>query len=77
MILPTLRNPIVFAHGLGGFDCLHLGKWVFARYWSGIPEALAAAGNRVLVDRVSPFGGVAERAAQLRAFLDRLADEGF
>src|SRR5262245_14685490 len=73
MIIPTLRNPIVFAHGLGGFDRLHLGKWVFVRYWSGIPEALAAAGNRVLVARVSPLGGVAERAAQLRVFIDRHA----
>ena len=70
MIIPTLRSPIVFAHGLGGFDRLALGRWVFARYWAGIPEKLRAAGNRVLVARVSPLGSVAKRAGQLKAFLD-------
>ena len=70
MIIPTLRSPIVFAHGLGGFDRLALGRWVFARYWAGIPEKLQAAGNRVLVARVSPLGSVAKRAGQLKAILD-------
>src|SRR5262245_18509104 len=71
MIIPTLRCPIVFAHGLLGFDCLRLGRWVLARYWSGIPETLAAAGLRVLVARVSPLGSVPQRAAQLKAFIEQ------
>ncbi len=70
MVIPSLQNPIVLAHGFLGFDQLHLGKWTIAHYWPGIPEALTAAGNRVLVTRVAPLGSVAERAAQLKAHID-------
>lgn len=73
MIIPKLRAPIVLGHGICGFDELRLGSWRLARYWPGIPEALTRAGNRVLVARVAPLGTVAERAAQLKAFLDREA----
>ena len=70
MNIPTLRSPIVFAHGLLGFDRLKLGRWTLARYWSDIPETIEAAGNRVLVARVAPLGSIAERAAQLRGFIN-------
>jgi triacylglycerol lipase len=68
---PQLRAPIVLVHGLLGFDRLKLFGWTLASYFTGIPEFLAGAGNRVGVARLSPTGGVAERAAQLKAFLDR------
>jgi triacylglycerol lipase len=69
--VPRLRSPIVLVHGLFGFDKIRLGGWTLASYFPGIPELLAAAGNRVLVPRLSPTAGVADRAAQLKAYLDR------
>jgi triacylglycerol lipase len=42
-----------------------LGRWTFATYFRGIPEALRAAGNRVLVSRVPPIAGVEKRARRL------------
>jgi triacylglycerol lipase len=71
MILPKLRSPIVLVHGLFGFDKISVGGWTIAQYFPGIPEALIRAGNQVLIPRLSPTGGVAERAAQLKVFLDR------
>src|SRR5437773_1910471 len=70
---PKLRAPLVLVHGLLGFNQLKLFGWTLASYFPGIPEFLTAAGNRVLVPRVSPTGSVAERAGQLKAFLDREA----
>src|SRR4051812_1188659 len=72
MLVPRLKAPIVLAHGLFGFDRLGVGP-VGIDYFPGIPAALRAAGNRVLVPRVRPMGGIADRAAQLKAFLDREA----
>src|SRR5262249_10572062 len=40
-------------------------------YFPGIPEHLTEAGNRVLVAALSPTEGVANRAAQLKAFIDK------
>jgi triacylglycerol lipase len=73
MITPRLKAPILLVHGLLGYDRIQIAGWKVADYFPGIPEALAAAGNRVLVARLSPTGGVAQRAAQLKAFLDREA----
>ncbi len=42
-----------------------MGRWTFATYFRGIPEALKAAGNRVLVSRVPPIAGVEKRARRL------------
>jgi triacylglycerol lipase len=73
MVIPKLRAPILLVHGLLGFNEVKLGGWTVARYFPGIPEFLRKAGNRVLVARVSPTGGVPLRAAQLQTFLDREA----
>lgn len=70
MTMPTLRHPVVFAHGLLGFDYLRLGPWRLACYWSKLPEVVREAGNRIHVAKVAPVGSVAERAGQLKAFLD-------
>lgn len=70
MLMPTLKSPVVFVHGLLGFDYLKVGAWRLACYWSNLPEAVRAAGNRVLVAKTAPLGSVAERAGQLKAFLD-------
>jgi triacylglycerol lipase len=66
-----LQAPIILVHGLLGFDRLKVFGWTLASYFPGIPEFLADAGNRVGVARLSPTGGVAERAAQLKAYLER------
>jgi triacylglycerol lipase len=71
MTMPKLRAPIILVHGLFGFDRLRLGGWTLASYFANIPEVLTAAGNRVLVAALSPTGGVAERATQLKAFVEQ------
>jgi triacylglycerol lipase len=71
MIVPQLRAPIVLVHGLFGFDQVRMGPWVIADYFRGVPEALMAAGNRVLIARVSATAGIADRARQLGEFLER------
>jgi triacylglycerol lipase len=71
MTVPRLRAPIVLVHGLFGFDRLHLGPVTLFEYFRRIPEALRAGGNRVLVARLSPTGGIETRAAQLKRLLDR------
>jgi triacylglycerol lipase len=68
-----LGAPIVLVHGLFGFDRITLAGMTVAQYFPGIPELLTSAGNRVLVPFLSPCSGVAERARQLKAFLDREA----
>jgi triacylglycerol lipase len=71
MSIPQLRAPIVLVHGFFGFDSLRFGSVTLANYFPGIPELLRAVGNRVLIPRLSPTGAIADRAAQLKAFLDR------
>jgi triacylglycerol lipase len=71
MHVPRLRDPLVLVHGLLGFDVRRLGPWVVARYFPEVPEVLQAAGNRVLIPRLSPTAGIAERARQLAEFLER------
>jgi triacylglycerol lipase len=70
MKIPVLRCPVVFVHGLLGFDYLRLGRWRLACYWSSLPDRVRAAGNRVHIARVAPLGSVRERAGQLKAYLD-------
>jgi triacylglycerol lipase len=70
---PKLRAPLVLVHGLLGFNELKLFGRKFASYFPGIPEFLRAAGNCVLVPQVAPTASVAERATDLKAYLDREA----
>jgi triacylglycerol lipase len=67
----SLQSPIVLVHGLFGFDRLQVAGRVLLDYFPGIPELLRSAGNRVIVARVSPTSGIAERAAQLKALIER------
>ena len=71
MVVPKLRSPIVLVHGFFGFERVQIAGWTLATYFPGITDLLRAAGNRVLVPRLSPTAGIIERAAQLKAFLDR------
>src|SRR5713101_2070415 len=69
--IPKLRSPIVLVHGLLGVTRVQVGDWTLASYFGQIPQMLSAAGNRVLQPQLSLTGGVAERAAQLKDFLNR------
>lgn len=68
--VPILRSPIVLVHGLLGFDRVQMGTWTLAHYFRSIPEMLRAAGNRVILARLNPIGGIAERAAQLKTLIE-------
>jgi triacylglycerol lipase len=70
MTLPRLRSPIVLVHGLLGFDRLCIGPWMRVDYFHAVPGALREAGNVVVRARLSPTGGVARRAEQLRATIE-------
>lgn len=71
MTVAKLSAPIVLVHGLFGFNQVKLAGFTLARYFPDIPEFLGESGNRVLVADLSPTAGVAERAAQLKRFLDQ------
>jgi triacylglycerol lipase len=71
MTIPKLRSPVVLVHGLLGFDRLKLAGWTIASYFCDLPENFTAAGNRVPLARLSPTDGIAQRAAELKAFLDK------
>jgi triacylglycerol lipase len=75
MLFPRLRNPIVLVHGLMGFDALRLGRLRLRGYFPGIEESMREAGNRVHCARLSPTAGIAERASQLRAFVDHVSPD--
>lgn len=73
---PKLDAPIVLVHGLCGYDRLTAFGWTIKDYFPGIREQLEAAGNRVLVPRLSLMRGVAERAAELKRFVERRVPDG-
>lgn len=63
----TPINPIVLAHGLLGFDQLHLASSLLpgVHYWRGITEALTANGVEVITASVPPSASIESRAAKL------------
>jgi triacylglycerol lipase len=69
MIVPQLRSPIVLVHGLLGYDRIQFGSWTLLEYFRRIGDALLAGGNRVLVPRLNPTAGVADRSEQLRRYI--------
>jgi len=74
--VPRLDAPLVLVHGLCGFDHLYAFRRPVRDYFPGVRERLEAAGNRVFVARVSPTAGVAERAADLKRFVQREVPHG-
>jgi triacylglycerol lipase len=60
-----LDAPIVLAHGLFGFKRIGVGPLSVAAYFRGIPQAIEAAGNRVLVTRVPSIAGIDKRSRRL------------
>jgi triacylglycerol lipase len=75
-LFARLDAPIVLAHGLFGFTRIGVGPLTLTWYFRGIPQALEAAGNRVLVTRVQPIAGVERRARRLgEKIVDAFGDE--
>lgn len=74
--VPKLDAPIVLVHGLGGYDRLSLFGVTLRHYFPGIREKLEAAGNRVLIPRLSMTRGVADRAKELKRFVERRVPDG-
>ena len=74
-VAETPKNPIVLAHGLFGFDQLHLAGSIFpgVHYWRGITEALAANGIEVITATVPPSGSIEERAKKLGEDIEKKA----
>lgn len=69
------KNPIILAHGLFGFDQLHLAgaRLPGIHYWRGITEALAARGVECFTATVPPSGSIEARAEKLRTYIEEKA----
>ncbi|UZJ51111.1 hypothetical protein CBS101457_000431 [Exobasidium rhododendri] len=75
----TPRLPIVFAHGLFGFDTLDLAPSALKQslpalsldYWRGISDTLKMRGVEVLVAKVPMSASIEERAASLRELIEK------
>ena len=63
----TPKYPVVLAHGLLGFDELHLaGSYLpGVHYWRGITDALRANGIEVITSSVPASASIEDRAAKL------------
>ncbi|KAG8920280.1 hypothetical protein FRC00_010242 [Tulasnella sp. 408] len=64
----STKNPVVFCHGLMGFDSVKLGGKIVPleiSHWKGIKEVLEANGTEVLFTRVPAISSPIERAKVL------------
>lgn len=75
------KHPIILAHGLLGFEELHLEpaslralKIPGLHYWRGITEALAAKDVEVITASVPPSGSIEARAAKLAERISERAE---
>lgn len=75
-LIPTLDAPIILVHGLCGYDRVVAFGRTLKDYFPGIREQLEAVGNRVLVPSLSCTRGVAERAAELKRFIQKRVPTG-
>src|SRR5437016_6235449 len=67
----TQSAPIILVHGLFGFNQLTFGGLKVAEYFRSIPEALRRDGHSVPdPPRLNPGGSVAERAQDLKNYLE-------
>lgn len=71
------RAPIVLCHGLYGYD--KIGPDTIPslqiHYWSGIDDALAKLGAKVIVTKVPRTGGIQTRAQELHTILKATAKD--
>ena len=76
LAVAKLDAPIVLAHGLCGFDRLYAFYRPVIDYFPGVREALEGAGNRVFAASVRPTSGVADRARDLKQFIENEVPAG-
>ncbi|KAL8777298.1 MAG: hypothetical protein Q9213_007925 [Squamulea squamosa] len=71
----TPKHPIVLAHGLLGFDELHLVGPALPgiHYWRGIAEAMRNNGIEVITTSVPASSSIEERAAKLGSDIEKKA----
>ena len=69
------KHAIILAHGLLGFDELHLAgeKLPGIQYWRGITDALLQKGVQVITAAVPPSGSIEARAERLGEAIARRA----
>ncbi|KIY45804.1 alpha/beta-hydrolase, partial [Fistulina hepatica ATCC 64428] len=68
------KNPIVFCHGLLGFDSVTIGPSIApfqVTHWRGIKEVLEANGAEVLITRVPATSSPSDRAEVLEQIISR------
>lgn len=72
------KYPIVFCHGISGFDRLLLipsfvpsSKSFGLEYWFGVKSAFEEKGITVYFARVPPYGTIEERATALNQFINK------
>lgn len=70
-VIPKLKAPIVLVHGLFGFDRVEVAGLTVANYFPGVVDCLQGAGNKLIIPRLHPTGGVAHRAQELKEHLQR------
>jgi hypothetical protein len=64
----STNNPVVFCHGLLGFDSVTIGPAIApvqVAHWRGIKEVLEANGTEVLITRVPATSSPVDRAIVL------------
>lgn len=69
------KNPVVFCHGLLGFDTVTLGPSIAplsVAHWRGIKDALEANGTEVLITRVPATSSPVDRAKVLMEKIDEV-----
>ncbi|KAL9576836.1 MAG: hypothetical protein Q9212_006780 [Teloschistes hypoglaucus] len=73
--LETPKNPVVLAHGLLGFDELHLAgpRLPGVHYWRGIAEAMRKNGIEVITTHVPASSSIEERAERLGEGIEKMA----
>ncbi|KAL8765090.1 MAG: hypothetical protein Q9209_007713 [Squamulea sp. 1 TL-2023] len=71
----TPKHPVVLAHGLLGFDELHLVGPALPgiHYWRGIAEAMRKNGIEVITTSVPASSSIEERAAKLGSDIEKKA----
>jgi triacylglycerol lipase len=75
-IAPKLRHPVVFAHGLFGFDEIAVAGRKH-RDFRDIATRLEPQGTKFIHSRVPPAASIAVRAAKLVALMAELPDARF
>src|SRR6266576_2147397 len=69
------KHPIVFCHGLLGFDSVTIGPAIApfqVGYWRGIKEVLEANGTEVLITRVPATSSYIDRAQVLKEKISKV-----